>query len=182
MAGDARGTAPRFMHTSLRRSTPRPHRLAAVLAALLACVASLRLPAAPASADVEPWWRHAVIYEIYPRSFQDSNGDGIGDLPGILSRVDYLATLGIDAVWLSPFYPSPMADNGYDVSDYEDILTRLDTLSTVVDQTIAFMQEGVKRGYTPPKITLRDVPKQILDLIPDDPMKSALLQPSGSAK
>jgi alpha-glucosidase len=64
------------------------------------------------------WWQTGTIYQIYPRSFQDSNGDGIGDLPGILSRVDYLATLGIDAVWISPFYPSPMADNGYDVSDY----------------------------------------------------------------
>src|ERR1700678_4556295 len=67
------------------------------------------------------WWQSAVIYEIYPRSFQDSNADGIGDLRGILARVDYLATLGIDAVWISPFYPSPMADFGYDVADYCDV-------------------------------------------------------------
>src|SRR5215831_158124 len=72
----------------------------------------------PKETPARLWWQAGVIYQIYPRSFQDSNGDGIGDLPGILSRVDYLATLGIDAVWLSPFYPSPMADNGYDVSDY----------------------------------------------------------------
>ncbi len=59
-----------------------------------------------------------LIYQIYPRSFQDSNGDGVGDLAGILSRVDYLATLGISAIWISPLYPSPMADFGYDVADY----------------------------------------------------------------
>ncbi len=67
------------------------------------------------------WWQYGVIYQIYPRSFQDSNNDGIGDLPGILSRLDYLRWLGVDAIWLSPVYPSPMADFGYDVSDYCDI-------------------------------------------------------------
>jgi len=72
--------------------------------------------------DVEPaWWRSAVVYQIYPRSFADSDGDGVGDLAGIGSRLDYLAALGVDAVWLSPIYPSPMADFGYDVSDYTDI-------------------------------------------------------------
>ena len=64
------------------------------------------------------WWKHAVIYQVYPRSFQDSNGDGIGDLHGIRSRLDYLVDLGVDAVWISPVYPSPMADFGYDVADY----------------------------------------------------------------
>ena len=64
------------------------------------------------------WWKHAVIYQIYPRSFQDSNGDGIGDLNGIRGRLDYLTDLGIDAIWISPVYPSPMADFGYDVTDY----------------------------------------------------------------
>src|SRR5665213_2030713 len=64
------------------------------------------------------WWEPAVIYQIYPRSFQDSNGDGVGDLAGILSRLDYLVELGVDALWISPFYPSPMADFGYDVADY----------------------------------------------------------------
>jgi alpha-glucosidase len=67
------------------------------------------------------WWRDGVIYQIYPRSFADSNGDGVGDLPGILSRLDYLQWLGVDAIWLSPIYPSPMADWGYDVSNYHDI-------------------------------------------------------------
>ena len=69
----------------------------------------------------DPWWKHAVIYEIYPRSFQDSNGDGVGDINGITSRLDYLRDLGIDAVWISPMYPSPLVDFGYDVSDYSAI-------------------------------------------------------------
>jgi alpha-glucosidase len=68
-----------------------------------------------------PWWQSAVIYQIYPRSFQDNNGDGVGDLAGILSRVDYLSWLGVGAVWISPFYPSPMADFGYDISDYTNV-------------------------------------------------------------
>jgi alpha-glucosidase len=68
-----------------------------------------------------PWWGRGVVYQIYPRSFQDSNGDGIGDLPGIISRLDYIAHLGVDIVWLSPFYPSPMHDFGYDISNFTDV-------------------------------------------------------------
>ncbi|WP_151524632.1 glycoside hydrolase family 13 protein [Serinicoccus kebangsaanensis] len=75
---------------------------------------------APSTHDA-PWWRHAVIYQVYPRSFADSGGDGVGDLPGITSRLPYLAELGVDAIWISPFYRSPMADAGYDVADYRDI-------------------------------------------------------------
>ena len=67
------------------------------------------------------WWRGALIYQIYPRSYQDSNQDGIGDLPGITSRLDYIASLGVDAVWLSPIFTSPMKDFGYDVADYTDV-------------------------------------------------------------
>jgi alpha-glucosidase len=71
--------------------------------------------------DVTPWWRGAVIYQIYPRSFCDSNGDGIGDLAGITSKLEYVASLGVDAIWLSPFFTSPMKDFGYDVSDYRSV-------------------------------------------------------------
>ena len=75
------------------------------------------------------WWQRAVVYQIYPRSFQDSNGDGIGDIPGIIQRLDYVKELGIDAIWLSPVYRSPQDDNGYDISDYQDIDPMFGTLS-----------------------------------------------------
>lgn len=88
------------------------------------------------------WWQKAVIYQIYPRSFCDSNGDGIGDIPGIISRLDYLQKLGIDAVWLSPVYKSPQDDNGYDISDYQDIDPMFGTLEDM-DQLIA---EAKKRN------------------------------------
>lgn len=71
-----------------------------------------------AAAPTDEWWRSAVIYQVYPRSFADANGDGVGDLPGVASRLSYLRDLGVDAVWISPFYPSPQADAGYDVADY----------------------------------------------------------------
>jgi len=77
----------------------------------------------------EHWWKHAVLYEIYPRSFQDSNGDGIGDLNGITSRLDYLHELGIDAIWITPIYPSPQVDFGYDVSDYQAIDPQFGTMA-----------------------------------------------------
>jgi alpha-glucosidase len=79
---------------------------------------------APAPQVDRDWWRGAVIYQIYPRSFQDSNGDGIGDLRGILTRLPHVASLGVDAIWISPFFKSPMRDFGYDVSDYWRISTR----------------------------------------------------------
>jgi alpha-glucosidase len=87
--------------------------------------------AAPQTASAtseQDWWKNAVIYEIYPRSFQDSNGDGIGDLNGITERLDYLKELGIDAIWLSPIYPSPQVDFGYDISDYKNIDPQYGTL------------------------------------------------------
>jgi oligo-1,6-glucosidase len=88
-----------------------------------------RLAEAVAPVAGEPWWKKAVVYQIYPRSFADSNGDGIGDLPGITSRLDYLGRLGVDVIWLSPVYPSPQEDNGYDISDYQGIEPMFGTLA-----------------------------------------------------
>lgn len=88
------------------------------------------------------WWRGAVIYQIYPRSYSDSNGDGIGDLPGIISKLDYVASLGIDAIWVSPFFKSPMKDFGYDISDYRDV----DPIFGSIDDFRSLMKEAHARG------------------------------------
>ncbi len=96
--------------------------------------AQIRLAATPASDPT--WWKHAVIYEIYPRSFQDSNGDGIGDLNGITSRLDYLQTLGVDAIWIAPMYPSPQVDFGYDIANYTAVDRQYGTLADM-DRLIA---------------------------------------------
>lgn len=90
------------------------------------------------------WWRTAVVYQVYPRSFADGNGDGIGDLAGLIDRVPYLAELGIDAVWLSPFYPSALADGGYDVDDYCDVDPRIGTLEEFDRLVAALHAEGIR--------------------------------------
>ena len=90
------------------------------------------------------WWKSAVVYQIYPRSFADSNGDGMGDIPGIASRLDYLAELGIDVVWLSPVYTSPMDDNGYDISDYQDVDPMFGTLEDLDLLIAGLHQRGIK--------------------------------------
>jgi alpha-glucosidase len=92
-------------------------------------VTALQHPRAAMQSNERDWWKNAVIYEIYPRSFQDSNGDGIGDLNGITQRLDYLKELGVDAIWLSPCYPSPQVDFGYDISDYKNIDPQYGTLA-----------------------------------------------------
>ncbi len=83
----------------------------------------------PATSSKDPWWKHAVLYEIYPRSFQDSNGDGVGDINGITSRLGYLQQLGVDAIWITPMYPSPQVDFGYDISDYDAIDPQYGTMA-----------------------------------------------------
>ena len=100
----------------------------------------------------DPWWQRGIIYQIYPRSFQDTNGDGIGDLHGIRARLDYLAWLGVDALWLSPIYPSPMADFGYDVADYCGVHPLFGTL----DDFDRLLGRGPRRGL-----------KLILDFVPN---------------
>jgi alpha-glucosidase len=98
------------------------------------------------------WWQRAIIYEIYPRSFQDTNGDGIGDLNGILKRMDYLVLLGVDAIWIAPIYPSPMADFGYDVADYCGI----DPIFGSIEDFDRLLAEAHRRGL-----------KVILDFVPN---------------
>lgn len=102
--------------------------------------------------SARPWWRDAVIYQVYPRSFADANGDGLGDLPGIISRLDYLAALGIDAIWVSPFYTSPQHDAGYDVADFRDVDPRFGTL----DDADALITGAHKRGL-----------KVLFDIVPN---------------
>ena len=104
------------------------------------------------NAETSAWWRDGVIYQIYPRSFQDTNGDGVGDLRGILARLDYLVALGVDALWISPFYPSPMADFGYDVADY----TGVDPLFGNLADFDALLKGAHARGL-----------KLILDFVPN---------------
>jgi alpha-glucosidase len=94
--------------------------------------------------DQHTWWQRGIIYQIYPRSFMDRNGDGTGDLPGITSQLDYLAGLGVDAVWISPIFPSPMADFGYDVADYTDVDPIFGTLDDLDDLIAAAHARGLK--------------------------------------
>ena len=101
-------------------------------------------PAPVAVERPDDWWKTAVVYQIYPRSFADSNGDGTGDIPGIISRLDYLAALGVDVVWLSPVYTSPMDDNGYDISDYQDVDPLFGTLADLDELIAGLHQRGIK--------------------------------------
>ena len=92
----------------------------------------------------DPWWKHAVIYEIYPRSFQDSNNDGIGDINGIKSRLSYIKQLGVDAIWITPMYPSPQVDFGYDISDYEAVDPQYGTMADLDALLAAAKAQGIR--------------------------------------
>jgi len=108
---------------------------------------------------VSQWWQKGVVYQVYPRSFQDSNADGIGDLPGLTSRLDYLEWLGVDAIWISPIYPSPMADFGYGISDYKNIHPIFGTL----DDFDRLLAEAHQRNI---RVILDFVPGHTSDLHP----------------
>ena len=125
----------------------------------------------PANHDRD-WWRQAVVYQIYPRSFSDANGDGIGDLRGIIERSDHLVRLGVDAVWLSPFYPSALADGGYDVDDYRAVAPELGTLADFDELVRVLHDAGIRL---------------IVDIVPNHTsnrhawFREALASPPGSA-
>jgi alpha-glucosidase len=110
-----------LLGTLPHRENPLMSYIQSLLFVLLLTAGAIAQPAPAPRQPSDPWWKHAVIYEIYPRSFQDSNGDGIGDINGITSRLDYLQQLGVDAIWITPMYPSPGVDYGYDISDYTAI-------------------------------------------------------------
>jgi len=118
------------------------------------------------------WWDTAVVYQVYPRSFADSDGDGVGDLAGVTSRLDHLAGLGIDAIWLSPFYPSPLADGGYDIVDHRAVDPRLGTLDDVDDLIAAAHRRGIR-------LIVDIVPNHTSDQHPW--FREALASPAGSS-
>ena len=124
----------------------------------------------PASA---PWWRSAVIYQVYIRSFADGNGDGMGDIAGLRARLPYLVELGVDALWINPWYPSPMADAGYDVADYRDVEPRFGTLADAE----ALLREAHEAGL-----------RVLLDVVPNHTsdqhawFTAALASPEGSVE
>src|SRR5678815_130054 len=97
-----------------------------------------------ANGYIRKWWKEAVVYQIYPRSFKDSNGDGIGDLKGITSQLDYIKGLGVDVIWLSPMYDSPNADNGYDIRDYRKIMTEFGTMADFDELLKGVKQRNMK--------------------------------------
>ncbi len=142
----------------VRRAWPLPVAASALLLGLTGCGQSgqkaettATTTAAPAAADstehagpTQTWWKEAVVYQIYPRSFQDSNGDGVGDIRGIISHLDYIKSLGVNVIWLNPSYASPNADNGYDISDYRKIQPEYGTMADFDAMLKGLHQRGVK--------------------------------------
>ena len=116
-----------------------------ILLSMLSCNNSPKQPAAAASNNSQKkWWKEAVVYQIYPRSFKDSDGDGVGDLQGLTSKLDYVKSLGIDIVWLNPIYGSPNADNGYDISNYDSIMKEFGTMADFDTMLAAMHSRGLK--------------------------------------
>lgn len=114
-----------------------------ILLASIFCCCSVGLFSQPAG-NLKTWWKEAIVYQIYPRSFQDSDGDGIGDLKGIIQRLDYIKSLGVDVVWLNPIYSSPNDDNGYDISDYRSIMKDFGTMEDFEALLAGLHQRGIK--------------------------------------
>ena len=106
--------------------------------------AAAQTQAAPLKTNGDVWWKHAVIYEVYPRSFQDTNGDGVGDIKGIEQRLSYLKGLGIDAIWITPMYPSPQVDFGYDIANYEAIDPQYGTMGDFDSLMKAAKRQGIR--------------------------------------
>lgn len=111
---------------------------------IVSCKSKTKQPAATTLTTGKNWWKEAVVYQLYPRSFKDSDGDGIGDLKGIISKLDYLKSLGVDAVWLNPIYSSPNDDNGYDVSDYRNIMKDFGTMDDFDALLKGMHERGIK--------------------------------------
>src|ERR1700757_3431774 len=112
---------------------------------VMACGSAVaQTQAEPLKTNGDVWWKHAVIYEVYPRSFQDTNGDGLGDIKGITQRLSYLKSLGIDAIWITPMYPSPQVDFGYDIADYEAIDPQYGTMGDFDNLMKAAKQQGIR--------------------------------------
>ncbi|MFM8743408.1 MAG: alpha-amylase family glycosyl hydrolase, partial [Cytophagales bacterium] len=113
---------------------------ALLLLQLLACKQAQKTEQKPPSG----WWKESVVYQLYPRSFKDSNGDGVGDLKGIISKLDYLQSLGIDVIWLNPIYASPNYDNGYDISNYREINPEFGTMADFDELLNGLHQRNIK--------------------------------------
>lgn len=118
--------------------------LVVAAAVVVSCKPKTKQPAATTLTNEKKWWKEAVVYQLYPRSFKDSDGDGIGDLKGIISKLDYLKSLGVDAIWLNPIYSSPNDDNGYDVSDYRNIMKDFGTMDDFNALLKGMHERGIK--------------------------------------
>src|ERR1700694_4853794 len=120
--------------------------LAAISLIIISCNSHTQQSVANNNSDTigRKWWKEAVVYQVYPRSFKDANGDGIGDLKGIISKLDYIKSLGVDVIWLNPIFASPNADNGYDISDYKAIMKDFGTMQDFDRMLAEIHKRGLK--------------------------------------